>query len=243
MIELGIIAISALLLLLLTFSKRKSPARFRTISAFTRLYRAIGLSIEDGTRLHISLGRGDLTSSRGPAGLAGLSVIRDVAERTSVSDKPLVATTGDPALALLAQDTIRAGYQAAGVGELFPPTSGRLSGMGPFGYAAGAMPVVSDENVSANVLIGNFGSEVGLLTESADRESVLTVAASDDLNAQAVLFASAQEPLIGEETFAAGAYLGTGASHMASLTVQDILRWLIILSLLAGSGLKLIGVF
>jgi len=246
MIELGVILISALLLLVFTVRKRKSPAKFRELSAFTRLSQAIGLSVEDGTRLHISLGRGDLLTSRGASGLAGLSFVRNIAERTSVSDSPLVATAGDPVLALLTQDTLRAGYEAARVGDLFSPNSGRLAGMSPFGYAAGVMPVVGDENVSANVLIGNFGAEIGLLAESAERERALTVAASDDLTAQAVLYASAEEPLIGEETFAAGAYLGMGASHTASLTVQDILRWLVILFLLAGAGLKFLqflGIF
>ena len=243
MIELGFILVSAFLLLIFTIWKRKSPAKFREITAFARLYQAIGLSVEDGTRLHISLGRGDLLTSRGASGLAGLSFVRDISQRTSVSDSPLIATAGDPVLSLLAQDTIRAGYDAAGVGDLFPPNSGRLAGMSPFGYAAGVMPIVDDENVSANVLIGNFGAEIGLLAESAERERALTVAASDDLTAQAVLYVSAQEPLIGEETFAAGAYLGMGNSHTASLTVQDILRWLVILFLLAGSGLKILGVF
>jgi hypothetical protein len=50
--------------------------------------------------------------------------------------------------------------------------------------------------------------------------------------------------LIGEELFAAGAYVGAGAAHDASLTVQDILRWLVIVAILIGSLLKLAsGVF
>jgi hypothetical protein len=47
--------------------------------------------------------------------------------------------------------------------------------------------------------------------------------------------------LIGEELFAAGAYVGAGASHEGSLLVQDILRWLIIITILAGSFLKFLG--
>jgi hypothetical protein len=243
MIELGIILVSAFLLLVFTFRKRRSPAKFRELPAYTRLSQVIGLSVEDGTRLHISLGRGDLLTLRGASGLAGLGFARIMSERTSVSDNPLVVTAGDPALALLTQDTLRAGFESAKVGDLFSPNCGRLAGMGPFGYAAGVMPIVGDENVSANVLIGNFGAEIGLLAESAERERALTVAASDDLTAQAVLYASAQEPLLGEETFAAGAYLGKDASHSASLTVQDILRWLAILALLAGAVLKALGGF
>jgi hypothetical protein len=48
--------------------------------------------------------------------------------------------------------------------------------------------------------------------------------------------------LIGEELFAAGAYVGAGATHEASLQVQDILRWLVILAILGGALLKLAGV-
>ena len=64
-----------------------------------------------------------------------------------------------------------------------------------------------------------------------------------DLTGQAILFASSQESLIGEELFAAGAYIGAGPVHMASLTVQDILRWVIVIVLLAGASLKFMGLF
>jgi hypothetical protein len=56
------------------------------------------------------------------------------------------------------------------------------------------------------------------------------------------LYAGSQDALIGEELFAAGAYLGAESSHAASLTVQDILRWLVILALLGGAALKFLGV-
>ena len=36
-------------------------------------------------------------------------------------------------------------------------------------------------------------------------------------------------------------YVGAGAVHEASLTVQDILRWLIIAAILVGSLLKFVG--
>jgi hypothetical protein len=241
-VELGIIGVSTVLLLVITLWKRKSPSKLREIPALTRLYRAIGLSVEDGTRLHISLGHGGLLDARAGSALAGLAILRGIAEKTSVSDRPAVATAGNASLGLLTQDTLQAGYQAAGVEELYTPTMGRVTGLSPFGYAAGAMHITQNENVSANIMIGHFGPEVALLAEASDRENVIVIGASDDLAGQSVLFASSQDALIGEELFAAGAYIGTGASHAASLTVQDILRWLIILALLAGSFFKLAGV-
>ena len=241
MIELIIVLASAFLLFAITLWKRKSPANLREIPALTRLYRTLGLSIEDGTRLHISLGNGSLLDARGGSALAGLAMLRHITERTSVSDKPSIASAGDPTLGLLTQDTLQAGYQAAGVEELYVPSTGRVTGLSPFGYVAGAMNISQNEHVSANIIIGHFGPEVALLAEASDRENVVMIGASDELSGQSVLFANTQDALIGEELFAAGAYLGAGASHVASLTVQDILRWFVILALLGGAAAKLLG--
>lgn len=242
MTALSIILFAAFLLLVTSLWKRKSPAPFREIPAFTRLIRTLGLSIEDGKRLHISLGHGSLMDARGGSAFAGLAMLRIIAERTSVSDMPSVASSGDPTLGLLTQDTVQAGYQAAGVEELYIPTTGRVTGLTPFSYAAGAMHIAPNENVSTNILIGHFGPEAGLIADVGDKEHVTLIGASDNLTGQAVLYASSPDALIGEELFAAGAYLGAGRSHTASLTVQDILRWLIVLGLLGGAAAKFLGV-
>jgi hypothetical protein len=205
------------------------------------LNRSVGLAVENGTRLHISLGRGNFLSSRGGSAFAGLAMLRRLAERTSVSDRPPVVTSGDASLAILSQDTLQAGYRAAGAEDQYRSSTGRLAGLTPFSYAAGALSTMRDEHVSANIVIGDLGPESGLLAEAADRADTSLIAASDDLSAQSVFFVSAQEPLIGEELFAAGAYVGAGPSHEASLHVQDILRWLIILAIIFGSLLKIVG--
>lgn len=238
-----ILLVTAFLLIAITLWKRKAPSRLRDIPALTKLIRTLGLSIEDGTRLHITLGHGSLLDARGSSALAGLAMLRIIAERTSASDMPSVASAGDPPLGLLTQDTLQAGYQAAGVEELYVPTTGRVTGLTPFSYAAGAMNISKNENVSANIMIGHFGPEAALIADASDREHVTLIGASDNLAGQSVLFASADDALIGEELFGAGAYLGAGASHTASLTVQDILRWLVVLALLGGTAAKFLGVF
>jgi hypothetical protein len=118
------------------------------------------------------------------------------------------------------------------------PTGGQVSGLTPFSYAAGTLPAIFDEHVSTTILSGHFGSEVALITDASERVGALTLAGSEDLPAQAVLYAAAQEPLIGEELFAAGAYLNAGPLHTASLRTQDVLRWVLILAILVGAILK-----
>jgi len=237
-----IFVIAALLLLAFTFLRRRSPAAFRTIDAYEHLKHAVGQAVEDGTRLHVSIGRGNLFTARGGSALAGLAMLRHLSERTSLSDYPPVVTSGDASLAILTQDTLQAGYRAAGAENQYRSTTGRLTGLTPFAFAAGTIPIMRDENVSANVIIGDLGAEAALLAAAADHEGIDLIAASDNLSAQSVLYASSQEPLIGEELFVAGAYLGAGASHEASLQVQDILRWLVIIAILGGAALKILGI-
>jgi hypothetical protein len=239
---LGLLILAGLLLLGFFVLRRRSPAALRRIEAYETLNHAVGLAVENGTRLHFSLGRGELYAARGASALAGLAMVRRLSERTSVSDNPPVVTSGEASLAILSQDTLQSGYRAAGAEDQYRFTTGRLAGLTPFSYAAGTIPTIHDENVSTNVFIGAFGPEAALLTEAAERQNSTLVAASDNLAAQSIFYASSQEPLIGEELFAAGAYVGAGAAHEASLHVQDILRWLIILGILAGSLLKFVGV-
>ena len=238
---ISILVASAFLLLIVTLWKRRSPARLRNIPALARLSHSLGLNIEDGKRVHVSLGHGNLLDARGGSAFAGLVLLRSIAEQTSVSDMPSVASAGDPVLGLLTQDTVQAGYQAAGVSELSVSTSGRVTGLTPFSYAAGAMYISRNENVSTNILVGHFGPEVGLLTDASDRDNVTLIGASDNLAGQSVLFVSTQDALVGEELFASNAYLSGDAAHAASLTVQDILRWVIILVLLGGALGKFVG--
>jgi Domain of unknown function (DUF6754) len=241
MIGLGLLLLAAVLLLGLTLWRRRSPATLRVIEAYERLNRSVGIAVENGTRLHISLGRGNLFTARGGSAFAGLAMLRRLTERTSVSDRPPIVTSGDAPLTILSQDSLQSGYRAAGAEEQYRFSTGRLTGLSPFAYAAGTMPIIRDENVSTNIFIGDFGNEAALLTEEADRENTNLIAASDNLSAQAIFYASSEDPLIGEELFAAGAYVGAGASHEASLNVQDILRWLIILAIIIGAGLTILG--
>jgi hypothetical protein len=239
---IGLIVFLVLRIVFAVLGRRGRKYSLRDISAFASLRHGVGLAVESGQRLHLSLGFGDSSTPRFAAGLAGLSVLNRVARAASVSDQPPVATSGDASLAILSQDTLRNAYRAVGADDQSSFDMGQISGLTPFSFVAGTLPVIFDEKVSVNVLAGSFGSEVGLITDAAERTGGLTLAGSDNVPAQAVLYASAQEPLVGEELYAAGAYLQAGPMHIASLRVQDIFRWILIGVMLIGALLKFLGV-
>jgi hypothetical protein len=243
---LGLVFLLAFLILIIIFTVtgRQHPTRYlRELPAFARLSRSIGRAVEAGERLHVTLGRGSLNGLQGPSALIGLVLLQRITRAASLSDRPPVATSGEGSLAILSRDTLRSAYRDLGIPEQYEPTSGQLTGVTPFSYAAGAIPVILDQQVTANVMAGHFGAEVALLTDAAERSGSLSLGGSDSLPAQAVLFATAHEPLIGEELYAGGAYTSSGPAHAASLRAQDVLRWVLIAAILGGALLKFLGVW
>lgn len=231
------------LILFFIFSSRDRPKlNLRDIQAFQHIRREVDLAVEAGKRLHISLGRGNINGLQGGAAFIGLTILDRSARAASNSDRPPMATSGDGVLTILSQDTLQYTYQSLAADQRYDPANARLTGLNPMSYAAGCMPIIHDEYVSANIFAGHLGTEVALLTEAGERSRSLTVAGTDSIHAQAVLFATSDEPLLGEELYAAGAYLGAGSAHLASLRMQDILRWVLVAAILVGAFLKLVGI-
>ena len=220
----------------------KEKVDLRVIEAFGHFHREVDLAVEAGKRLHISLGRGTIQDSQGGSTFIGLTILDQCARAASNSDRPPVATSGDAVTMILSQDTLQSTYRSLATEERYDPTNARLTGLTPLAYAAGAMPAIHDEQVSANIFAGHFGPEAALLTEAGERSGSLTVAGSDSLPAQAVLYAASDEPLLGEELYGAGAYLGAGSAHAASVYAQDILRWVLVAIIIIGAILKLLGI-
>jgi len=210
----------------------------REIPAFAHLKRAIGLAIESGKRLHLTLGRGGINGLEGASAVIGLTMLESFARVASVSDKPPVATSGDGVLAILSQDTLRKTYKAIGAESQYDPTYGQLSGLTPYGYAAGTLPTMLDEQVAATIFAGHFGPEMALIADAVERGDGMALAGSNNIPGQAVMYATTHDPLIGEELYSAGAYLRAGPIHMASVRAQDVLRWVLILIIAGGAVLK-----
>jgi hypothetical protein len=220
----------------------KQAVKFRTIPAFSKMTRAMTQSVEEGKRLHLSLGRGGLNQAPGTAAIVGLNILKKSAEIAALSDRPPVATSGMGELGILSQDVLLHTFGQYHAENLYDPTSGQVSGLTPWSYAAGVVPVVRDQHVSLNYLSGHYGSEAALIADAGERSGGQVVAGSNSLSAQAIFYAMVDDPLVGEELYAAGAYIKPDAVQIASLLAQDIVRWIIVAFILVVVILKLAGI-
>jgi hypothetical protein len=200
----------------------------RSIPAFDALRGVTARAIETGRTLHVSLGLGGITSDVTADSLAGLSVLEYVAGQSAAAGVPPIVTLADPTLLPLAQDVIRRPYGADREGGAQAARHVRWVALEPAAYAAGVMGVLGGESVDANVMIGTFGDEYLLMGEAASRREIAHIGGASDPNVLPFVFATADETLIGEDMYAASAYLSGKPWHVGSLLAQDFMRWVIV---------------
>jgi hypothetical protein len=145
-------------------------------------------------------------------------------------------------LLLLSQDVLQTTSRETNTRDLYDPYHAQMAGVTPLSYTVGTMETMSQPGVNANVLIGHFGSEVGLLCDQSSQQNALSIAGSDSLTAQSVMYAAADQPLIGEELYSLPAYMQYNQAHVASIRTQDILRLIVGIVLVGGAILKILGI-
>ena len=233
---------TGMLLIFIRPNKKRAPVTLRKIPAVENLRCILGGSMEKGTRMHFSLGRSHPGDPNYASTLAGLNTLELITRSTLTADQTPVATSGNGATSLLGEDVVRAVYRRDSTLDRVPAANSLLAGVTPLAYAAGTIPIVASPDTGANIFVGHFGVESGLMIPTDSNLEKESFAGSDSLPAQAVFFSSTENTLFGEETFALPAYMDDKRSNVASLMVQDLLRLMIVFGMLIGAILVIMGV-
>ncbi len=228
-----LIFIAAIYFFTLRVRSGRVPA-LRRIQAFEMLKSWPGRAVEAGREVHLSLGVGSVVNETTADSLAGLAVLNYLAEQAAATGASPVVSMADPTVMLFAQNVLRAAH--ANNSERAEEAYRNIRWMAPqpAAYAAGVMNLLNHDRVEANVMLGNFGDEYLLMGETAAQQGIAHIGGTSNPNALPFIYASAQETLLGEEIYAAGAYLQKRPGHLGSLAAQDLMRWLIALLILGG---------
>ncbi|MBZ0300393.1 MAG: hypothetical protein K8J31_11650 [Anaerolineae bacterium] len=222
--------------------RRRNAFPIRSIRAYETLSPQVGAAIEANRPVHLSAGSAGLGGTNTLLALANAELFYRVAQQAVIGATAPLVTTSDTTAIPLGYDILRRAYESRGLIRGYRSSSVRWYPAEPRSLAFAAMLTASlgVNHVNTNVLVGSFGPELALIADAAARHDQGLIAASDQLTGQAVAYAVSDQPLIGEEMFAAGAYLGDEASYRAGLVTQDLLRWLLIIGLLL-SGLAAVN--
>jgi hypothetical protein len=218
-----------------------SRPRFRAISAFSSLRGQMGRAIESGRDLHVSIGTGSISGEDTATTLAGIAIVEYLAEEAGVSGIAPVTTTSDPTSLLLAHEALRRPYVRQGDLSNYPHLSARLTAVNPMQYAGATMDLLNHEPVLANIMSGAFDANIALIDQAAGNNDLPQLSGAADARALAVMTASSDNLLIGEEMYATKAYLSAPLPHLASLRAADIVRILLVVTIVILAGAQIIA--
>jgi hypothetical protein len=184
--------------------------------------------------LHLALGTGSVVNQTTADSLAGLAVLNYLGEQAAAIGVSPNVSMADPIVMLLAQNALRVAHGEDI--ERAEESYRRVQWIAPqpAAYAAGVMGQLSLDKVDANVMVGSFSDEYLLMGEYAARRGITQVGGASQPNTLPSVYVTTPNALLGEEIYAAGAYLQNRPAHLASLVTQDTMRWFIGLLILGG---------
>ena len=110
-----------------------------------------------------------------------------------------------------------------------------------FGYVAGIDGIMVREQPAANFFLGTFYAEALILAETGFSTGAMQTAGTAQPSQLPFFVVSCDYTLIGEELFAASAYLSKEPNQLGSLKGQDFGKFIIVLLILIGSVMEMTG--
>ena len=236
-----LLGLFALLFILFNLIRRPdSPFPLRPIPAYERLRRLSVQSVETGRAIHVSMGSGAWSQAT-PELVAGLVTLDYVEHEAARADKALCATTGSPVALLLAMNVLQLNLARAGAHTGLAGNELYFYGPDRLAYAVGSAHQAYRRPRESHALVGNYGDEGLWLAEALQPRGEPVLGGTSDPAAVALMHLSVDESIIGEDLFAAGAYLHR-PRYLGSLATQDVMRFVLALLIVAGAILASFGI-
>jgi hypothetical protein len=222
---------------------RLSQVVFRSLPAIDSLRASLRRSAEMGETVHLSPGAGALHYADSVAEtIAGLQVVRGAAQEALTLGVPVQVTTNDALVYVMAEKSLELALYNAGQPPGLEAQSLLVSQQDSLAYAAGVMDRLGRPEVQGSVLVGTFGEELLLIGEVGAEQTSFQVAGATRPVAMSFLPLLTKDFLLGEEVYAAGAYLEGKPARLVSLLVQDAIRMILLLLIFLGVILATLGV-
>lgn len=237
-ILIGIVIIFALVSYNIFRAHRGESLYVRPIAGLEAVDDAVGRATEMGRPILYVSG---LTGISDVATIMGMIILGRVARRVAEYETRLLVPCNDPIVMSAAREIVREAYTEQGKPDLFDPDSVFFVTDTQFGYAAAVSGLMMRERPAANFFMGGFFAESLILAETGAATGAIQIAGTDSDTQLPFFITACDYTLMGEELYAATAYLSQQPRLLGSLKGQDWCKLVIIAALLAGAVLAMTG--
>lgn len=205
--------------------KRGWTPKWRKIAGLEALDEAVGRAAEMGKPVHFTPGYSGLTGATSPQVVAGLAIFAELARLCAKYDVQLICSVGDPTVLGISTELYKQAYMSEGkIDRAKPEESIRYLSGSQFAFAAAVQGIAERERPAANVMVGPFWAESMMFAETFYRVGSIQVAGTARVFQIPFFAVVCDYVLIGDEMFAAGAYLSKEPSSISSIFTQDLLK-------------------
>lgn len=203
------------------YSKNRPNLFLRRIPGLDAVEEALGRATEMGRPILYLTGSDDMSSL---STIAATVILGEVAKRVAAYDTELKVPHRDPIVMAICQEIVREAYLSAGRPDAYKEDSNFFITDNQFSYTAAVDGMMIRERPSANFFMGSYYAEALLLAETGASTGAIQIAGTDS-DAQLPFFiTSCDYTLIGEELYAASAYLSREPILVGTLRGQDLAK-------------------
>lgn len=232
-----LIAITVVFFWTVSHAKRKGLF-IRRIAGLDAIDEAVGRATEMGRPIYYSTGIGAMS---GVPTIASTSILSEVAKKVAAHDTTLKVPHFDPIVMTVSKEIVKQAYTEAERPDSYRDDINFFVSQDQFSFAAAVDGMIHREKPAACFFIGHFMAESLLLAEVGATTGAIQIAGTEQESQLPFFFTSCDYTLIGEELYAAGAYLSKEPMLQSTLKVQDLGKAFVMVSVAAGSLLVMAG--
>ncbi len=211
--------------------KRGKDLYIRRIAGLTAVEDAVGRATEMGRPVLYIPGIMDMDDIQT---IASMVILGRVAMKTAEYGSSLLVPTCRAVVMSVAQETVKESYLQMGRPDAYQKGNINYITDDQFGYAAGVDGIMIRQKPAAIFMLGTFYAESLILAETGRSVGAIQIAGTAMPSQIPFFIAACDYTLIGEELFAASAYLSKEPKLLGSLRGQDVAKLFFMIVIVIG---------
>jgi hypothetical protein len=235
---IAVLIYGALILWFIYHARRGKEMFIRRIAGLDAVEEAVGRATEMGKPVLYVPGLDAISSI---STIASMNILAQVAKKTAQYNTTLLVPNRDPVVYTVAREVVKEAYTDAGRPDAFNSDNIYFITQDQFGYTSAVCGTMVRDKPATNFFLGYFWAESLVLAETGATTGAIQIAGTDSIFQLPFFIVACDYTLIGEELYAASAYLSRQPLLLGSLKGQDWGKMIILAVILISSLIALLG--
>jgi len=229
---IGTIIFTLIVIITIILTKRGKSMYIRPIPGLEDIDNAVGRATEMGRPIMFVPGWGSLGEV---CTISALMILNQIARKSAEYDTRLISPHLDFFVLSLAQEVVRTAYSEIGRPDAFNQNDIFYVSDSQFVFASAVNGLTIRERVATVFYMGYFNAEALIMTEIGNQSGAIQIAGTDSITQVPFFITSCDYTLIGEEFYAASAYLSKEVTLISMLKASDYIKLIIVFLTLFGT--------